>query len=423
MVFLVVFIIALVLGAPVFSVLGLASVIPSQLYSVLSPEIIPQAIFNGLNSFPLIAIAGFIFAGLLMQYAEITDGILEFAHEAVGRFPGGYAIMCIVASTFFAALTGAGPACTAAIGTVTVPLMLKAGYDKGFTSGVAASGGTLGVMIPPSNPMIVYCVAAGASVSDLFMAGIFPGLITAVLMCMVCVWTAKTKGYHGTDSPFSWRGLGKALWNGKWALLAPIIILGSIYGGLATPTESSIIACLYTIVIGFFTKKLQIKDVLKALRETVGMCGSIIIILGVSTAFGRILTIYQIPQIVARALTTVTTNPYIVQLLILVLMIFIGMWLDPLAAIIIVVPVFLPVIQQLGISLVSFGILLVLTTQIAFITPPVAANLYVVANLTKAPLSVVGRNVFPFILCLSIVAVLVIFFPSIATFLPNLLKG
>ncbi len=423
MVFIIVFVVALAIGVPVFSVLGLATVIPTQLYPVIPQNLIPQAMFNGLNSFPLIAIAGFIYAGLLMQKARITDGILDLAYETVGRFHGGYAIMCILASTFFAALTGAGPACTAAIGTITIPLMLKAGYDRGFTSGVAAAGGTLGVMIPPSNPMIIYGVAAKESVSDLFLAGILPGLLTAVLLIVACIIICKRRGYEAVGEPFSKTRLLKTLWSAKFGIFAPVLILGSIYGGYATPTESSILACVYTIIVGFCTKKLTLKDTIGCLKTTIIMCGSMVIILGVSTAFGRILTIWGVPQTVAGGLSDVTTNPYMIQLLIFAVMVFIGMWLDPIAAIIIVVPVFMPLIEMLEISKIAFGILLVLTTQIAFITPPVATNLYVVSNLTKAPLTEVGWNVIPFILCLVIVALVVIFFPGITTFLPNLFGG
>lgn len=423
MIFVFVFVIALALGVPIFAVLGLSGAIPIQVVELLPAITVPQGLLNGLNSFPLIAIAGFVFAGILMKIVGITDGILDFARETVGRFPGGYAIMCIVASSFFAALTGAGPACTAAIGSITIPLMLGAGYDKGFTSAVAAGGGTLGVMIPPSNPMIIYSIIAGTSVSDMFLAGIVPGIYSAILLCLLCVLIAKKRGYHGTKDKFSFSRLLKSIWHAKYGLFAPILILGSIYGGIATPTESAILACVYTVLVGIFQRKLSFKQVWEALRETVDTCGSIIIIMGVSTVFARLLTVYQIPQTVATLIGSITTSPYILQLMVLLLMVFVGMWLDPLAAIIIVTPIFLPLLKTVGVDPVAFGILLVLCTQIAFITPPVASNLYVVARLTKSSLPEVSTNVIPFICVLAIVAITLIFVPELATLLPTIAKA
>jgi len=421
MLIVIIFIATLIIGVPVMAVLGLSTVIPLQIEGSLQPIMIAQALFSGVNSFPLIAVSGFLFAGKIMEKSGITDGLLDFSKEAVGRLPGGYAITCIIASAFFGALTGSGPACTAAIGSITIPLMLKGGYDKSFTSGVAAAGGSLGIMIPPSNPMVIYALVASVSVGDMFIAGVIPGILTAVIFSLVCVIIALKRGYHGADTKFTWKALLKASWAAKWCLLAPIIILGSIYAGVATPTEASIIACVYALVVGFINRKLKLGDVVISLKGTAVMGGSIMAIVGISTAFARMLTINQIPQTVAKWMTTVTSNPILLLLMIMGVMIFVGMWMEPISSLVILVPIFLPIVRQLGYDPIAFGILLVLTTQIAFITPPVAANLYVVSSLMKAPLQTVSKGIIPFILSIAFVCLLIIFFPTIATWLPSMM--
>ncbi len=412
----IIFLLTMLLGVPIMAVLGMTSIIPSELYNIMQPTFIAQSMFTGVNQIVLIAVAGFIFAGMLMEKCGITDGILDFARVAVGRMPGGYAIMCIVASTFFAALTGAGPACTAAIGSLTIPLMLGAGYDKGFTSSVAAAGGTLGVMIPPSNPMIIYAMIATLSVSDLFLAGIVPGLITAVLLCLLCYTIAKRRGYYTAESGrFSWKELAIGTWKARWGIIAPILILGSIYSGITTPTESAIIASLYALLVGIFRRSVTFADVVDALKRTAVMTGSILSMVGIATVFARMLTLYGVPQAVANAFKSLTNNAIIMQILIMLLMLFVGMWLDTTASLIVMVPIFLPLIKEMGISPIAFGIELVLSVQIAFITPPFAVNLFVVCKMTKLPLAEVSKDVLPFIGVLLIVSLLIIFFPFLST--------
>lgn len=421
MMIIIVFLITLLIGAPIMCALGLSTIIPAQINMVLQSTYIAQTIFTGLYQFVLIAVSGFIFAGILMEKSGITNGLLDIARETVGRLPGGYAMMCIFASTFFAALTGAGPACTAAIGALTIPLMQKAGYNGRFTAAVAASGGSLGVMIPPSNPMVVYSVIAGTSVGEMFIAGIIPGIFTAILMCLVCYITAKRNGFYGVSEPFTWKRFFKALWSAKWGLLAPILILGGIYGGFVTPTEASIVACFYALIIGFVKKTLTLKDVVDALKRTAVMSGSILAMVGVCTAFARSLTINQIPQAVATAMMTLTRNPYLIQILIMLLLIFMGMWLEGLATLIVMVPIFLPIVNTLGINKVAFGIMLVVTQQIAMITPPFAVNLFVVSKMTGESLMETGKGVLPFIGVLAIVALTIVFVPGLATWLPSLM--
>lgn len=416
------FLAALLLGLPIISVLGLSAIIPLQIDASMPIIMIAQAAFSGANQIVLQAIAGFMLAGVLMEQCGITDGLLIFAKEAVGRMTGGYAILTIFLSTFFAALTGAGPACAAAVGTMTIPLMMKGGYDKNFSSSVAAVGGTLGVMIPPSNPMMVYALLVGLSVTDMFISGILPGLLIAFLLMVVAAIICKKRGYCGVKEPFTFMGLIKAIWKAKWGLFAPILILGGIYGGIVTATESAIVAVVYAVIIGICNKRLTLKGFLDALKQTAIMCGSTVSIVGIAAIFGRVLAVYQIPQAIGSVLLSITNNGYVLQILILGLMIFMGMWMEPLSSLSIMVPIFLPLMQLLHIDLVAFGIVLVITTQIAFITPPVAANLFVASQISGARIEALGKEVMPFLLILVFVALLVIFVPQIATCTQALLR-
>ena len=418
MLIVVVFVLTLAIGAPVMAVLGVSTIIPLLQSDALSEVFFAQSLFTGLNQFVLISVLGFVFAGGLMEKCGITDGILEFARECVGFLPGGYAIMCVIASAFFAALTGSGPACTAAIGALTIPLMLGAGYDKPFAAGVAGVGGSLGIMIPPSNPMVIYATLATVSVGDMFIAGILPGILTAIFLSIVCVIISLRRGYHGRADDFSWKRLAKATWNAKWSILAPVLILGSIYGGICTPTEASMVAVVYALIIGLVNRKLSFKDIVFCLKRTIVMGGTSLAIVGICTAFGRVLTLNQVPQTVAAMMLGITSDKYLLLGLIMLVMIFVGMWMEPISSLIIVVPIFLTIVDQIAFPRIAFGILLVLTTQIAFITPPVAGNLYVVATLTKSPLQEVSKGVIPFILTLVLMCILIIFFPGIATWLP-----
>ena len=423
MVVAVTFVGALIIGLPIIAVLGFSAIVPVLVDGSMPIIMIAQAAFSGANQIVLQAIAAFMLAGILMEQCGITDGLLLFAKEAVGRVTGGYAVLTIFLSTFFAALTGAGPACAAAVGTMTIPLMLKGGYDKNFSSAVAAVGGSLGVMIPPSNPMMVYALLAGLSVTDMFMAGIVPGVIMAVTLSLVSAFICKRRGYCGTNEPFTMKKLMTAIWEAKWGLLAPILILGGIYGGFVTATESGVVAIVYAVIIGICNKRLTWKGLLTALKETAVMCGSTVSIVGIAVIFGRVLALYQIPNAVGSLFLSITTNPVILQLLVLILMIFMGMWMEPLSSISIMVPIFLPLLKQMNIDLVAFGIILVVTTQIAFITPPVAANLFVTAQISNSRIEDLGREIIPFVCVLTGIAMLIIAFPQLATFIPTMLGG
>ena len=313
-----------------------------------------------MDQFPLIATIGFVMAGFLMEPAGITGEIIEVAKKAVGNIRGGLAMVTILACMIFAALSGSGPATTAAIGSIMIPGMIGAGYRKDDAAAVSATGGTLGILIPPSNPMIIYGVVANTSIAGLFMAGFIPGFVMTTSMCITAYCIARKRGYKGTGEKFSVYGLLKAIWDGKWALATPVIILGGIYCGVFTPTEAAEVGVLWTLFVGLFVyRKLTWKNISSALIRTSAFAGSATVLVGVSMAFSRLLTLYHIPQSVGAFLGSISTDPTITLLLIAFFIFLCGFVADTLAMVVVLAPVFLPITNALGIHPIQLGVLFV----------------------------------------------------------------
>ena len=420
----VVFVACLVLGLPILATIGMATVIPIFLDGVIPMTMVIQTLYTGVDQFPLIAVTGFILAGALMGNCGITDRIIAVASSLVGNVTGGLAIVTIVASMFFAAISGSGPATVAAIGGIMLPGMFRRGYGRDFGGAVAASGGTLGILIPPSNPMIIYGVVASTSITQLFMAGLIPGLFIGLLMVAAAYVVSRRRGYTGSGEDFSKRRVLRALNDGKWAMLAPVIILGGIYAGVFTPVEASAVAVFYALFVGIFVyRSLSLKAFLLSLRSTAMMSGTVIVIVGIALSFGRLLTIYRIPVMVAEGLSSVSSDPVIVLFLIAGFLIIIGTFMETLAQIIIMTPVFLPVVTALGVDPIHFGVIFVVCCEIGFLTPPLGANLYVAMKQAEISLESISRAVLPFLFALVGGLVPIILFPEISLFLPNLLMG
>lgn len=424
MLLLVVFVACLIIGVPILATIGMATLIPMMVRGTFPLTMLTQVLYTGVDKFQLIAVSGFILAGTLMEYAGLTDKILEVSNKAVGNITGGLANITILACMLFAALSGSGPATTAAIGSLAIPAMIKSNYSKGFAGGVTATGGTLGILIPPSNPMIIYAVIANVSVVRMFMAGLIPGIVVTLAIMFVAYLISKKKGFVGTGERFSLVKLLKAIWDGRWALLAPFIILGGIYAGVFTPTEAAEIGVLYALFVGLVVyRTLNVKKIYRALVKASLLTGTIIVIVGVAAAFGRLLAMYQIPQRVAGGIGLLSQNPEVVLLLIAGLLIFIGTWMETLAQIIILTPIFLPVVTALGVDPIHFGVIFVVCCQIGFCTPPLGANLYVVTKLSDVSLESVSWSAVPFVVTLIACVVVLIFFPQISLALPRLLMG
>ncbi len=417
------FVLFMILGVPLLGVIGLASIM--SLSGMPFPmEFIPQNLYTGMDQFPLIATIGFVMAGFLMEPAGITGEIIEVAKKAVGGFTGGLAMVTILACMIFAALSGSGPATTAAIGSIMIPGMISAGYRKDDAAAASATGGTLGILIPPSNPMIIFGVVANTSIAALFMAGFIPGFVLTTFMCLTAYSIAKKRGYKGTGERFSLVALLKAIWQGKWALATPAIILGGIYGGIFTPTEAAEVGVLWTLFAGVVVyRKLTWKNISSALIRTSAFAGSATILVGVSMAFSRLLTLYQIPQSVGVFLGSISTDPTITLLLIAVFIFLCGFVADTLAMVVVLAPVFLPITNKLGIDPIQLGILFVVCCETGFLTPPFGANLFITMKITDVTLERVAWRCLPYLAVMWLLIFIVAAFPQFVLFLPRLLLG
>jgi C4-dicarboxylate transporter DctM subunit len=422
MILTVTFIICMFIGMPILAVIGWACILSMAVGSALPMTFIPQNLYTGIDNFPLIAIIGFILAGSLMEPAGISEDIIHVAKKFVGHLRGGLACVTIMACMIFAAMSGSGPATTAAIGSIMIPGMIRAGYPKGFAAGVSASGGVLGILIPPSNPMIIYGVIANCSIAGLFVAGFVPGVLLTSMLLITAILVAFKRNLKGTEESFSLKELLWAIWKGKWALLTPVIILGGIYGGIFTPTEAAVVGVFYALFVGFLiTKKLNFKTLIQALIRTSLIGGTVNVLIGVSVTFSRLLTIYQIPQIVGEFLSRISNDPFIILILIAGVLFCVGFIADTIAIIIVLAPIFLPITNKIGIDPIHLGIVFVVCSEAGFLTPPFGANLFVAMKLIDVTLEGVSKAVIPFIIAIILAIFLVCYFPQISLWLPSIL--
>lgn len=405
---------ALLLGIPIGYALGVATVLGLML-TPIPPVYIAQSLFTGVGLFPLIAIPGFILAGELMARTGLTDRIIRVIYVLTGNVPGGLAVVTIVSCMFFASLTGSGPATTAAVGSVMIPAMVRAGYPPAFSAAVAASGGTLGILIPPSNPMIVYGVVANVSVAGLFFSGFIPGILLTAGLTGYCLWIGRRKGYGATGESFRWDSFGRAVWSGVPALAMPALVLGTIYLGFATPTEASILAVVYTLLVGAVTRGLSLPQVAEAMVHTGKLTGAVLIIMGPALAFGKLMTLYQIPAMISEVVIGISDNWILVLVLISAFLVFVGTFMETLSTIVLLTPVFLPLVVALNVDPVHFGILFVVLSEVGFLTPPLGVNLYVASAISGLRIEEISRAVLPFVAVLLWFALLMILFPDLST--------
>lgn len=416
------FVIITIIGVPLYASVG-ATVLLAIYLIDLPFTMLAQTSYSALTPFPILTIPLFVLAGRLMEVGGMAERMISVATSLVGAYRGSLGLVTVFACALFAALSGSGPATTAAIGSVTIPAMKREGYKVPFAGAIAAAAGALGSLIPPSNLMIVYGLVSETSIPRLFLAGMIPGVVVTILLMLTVYIIARRNDYGGSGQKFSWAPFGIAAWKGKWALGAPVIILGGIYGGVFTPTEAASVAVAYSLFVGFFIYRgLTVKKVFESLRFTALMTG-ILVLIAPSLTFGQLSAFYDIPAAVESGITSMTTNTYLILILIGLFYIVIGTFMESMAQIILFTAVFLPLVTSLGVDPVMFGIFTVITCEIGFLTPPLGGNLNVASRVSGATIEQISVAVLPFILAYTIGLLLLIIFPDLATWLPNFVYG
>ena len=415
-------VVLLILNVPVSISLGIASLITILVSGDLTSGYIVQNLVTSADSFTTMSIPFFVLAGEIMGGGGISKRLMNTARAFFGRYTGGLAIVTVVVCMFFAAISGSGPATVAAVGGMVIPSMLEAGYDKKFTLAVIAAAGSIGVIIPPSIPMVIYSVSTGQSVSELFMAGFIPGILIGLTLILYCHFTKH--GYKGDEEPFSWKNAGKVAWDAKWALICPVIILGGIYGGIFTPTEAAAVAAAYGFIIGVFVyKEIKLSDIFTVIRSGVLTTSTIMIVIGCAAVFTKVLAVEKIPTAVADLIVGLNADKIVILILINVVLLFVGCFMETLCAIMILAPIFLPIVTAVGVNPVHFGIIMVVNLAIGFITPPLGINLFVASRVGKAQLSEVIQGIVPFIVVMIVDLLLITYIPAISILLPSLFMG
>lgn len=413
----------LILGVPIYVSLGLVGF--AAAFVLDNPmAVAAQSILNGLDKFPLLAIPAFIFAGNLMEQGGITQQIVRIFRQLIGHVAGSLGIVTIFSCMFFAAISGSGPGAAAAIGAIMIPAMIRDNYPPSYAAATAATGGTLGVLIPPSNPLILYAIIANTSIRDLFIAGVVPGILVGFVLAGIAYGMARWYGIKPVvPTKEEEQSIWKTLWQGKAALAMPFLILGGIYTGIFTPVEASVIAVVYALFVGGLVyRTLTLQKLKAAFERTHIISGALMIVVASSTLFARIITLERIPQTLVEIFSQATENPLIILLMINVLLLVIGCFMETLSAIIILGPVLVPLIMSFGIDPVHFGIILILNIEIAFLTPPLGVNLFVAAQLANIKIEQMIVAVLPFIFGLLAMLVVITLLPQISLWLPNLLR-
>ena len=432
------FFVLLLIGAPITVSLAGAAMM-AFLALGKNPISFVQIAFTFVGRFPLMALPAFILAGALMEAGGISRRLVDIAESFAGPVTGGLGMATVLACLFFGAISGSGPATTAAVGMLMIPAMTQRQYELSYASALTASSGGLGIIIPPSIPMVIFGISAlglrpsaeavalhgpfsSVSISKLFVAGVVPGFVMASSLLVMNYFISRKQGYKGMGSGWNGAEIRLALRRGIWSIFAPVFILGGIYAGFFTPTESAVIAIFYTLFVGVVLhREMTWPKLFNSLRTTTWITGRVLLILFAATVFGRLLVEQRIPALIAESLINWTDNIYLIWTILIVFLLFVGMFMETLAAIMILVPVLLPVTYMLGVDPTHVGIVVICTLSVGFITPPLGENLFVASGIGGATVEQVVVKALPFVLVLMVAIFIISFVPSLSLWLPGLL--
>lgn len=414
----------ILVGMPIAIALAMSSALTILVYGTATPLLQVRSIVTAVSSYPLLAIPLFILAGDLMYTGGLSKRLVRLADAWLGSVKASLAYATVAASTFFAAISGSGPATVAAIGSNVVPEMEKRGYPRDYSTALAAAAGIVGVLIPPSIPFVMFGISSGASVSTLFMAGIIPGLMFSVGFCLMARFLYGKRKIESEVRKFNLKEALVVTKDSIFAVLAPVIVLGGIYGGIFSPTEAAAVSVFYAIVIGFFVyKELTVKTLVEAFIKSTKTTATCMGLVAFASTFGRLLTLEQVPNNLANFIAGISSNRYIILLLINIFLIFVGMFMETIASIIILTPILLPVVTGLGVDPVMFGVMMTANLAIGFCTPPLGVNLFVASGISGLKVEEITKAILPYFAVMFIVLLLISFVPAVSLALPAVLNG
>ncbi len=411
----IVFFLLLLSTTPISVALGLTAFLYFFYYTTLPLTQITDTLFNSLNTFTLMAIPFFVYAANIMSYGGISRRLTEAANAAVGRFPGGLALTAVISCMFFAAISGSSPATVVAVGTLLIPAMIGAGYGRNFSTGIVATSGSLGILIPPSIPLIVYGIATESNIGDLFIAGFGPGFLAGAMLLGLVIFTAWRRGLRGQEIPLTRAQRIKAFRDAFLGLLLPIFVLGGIYGGVFTPTEAAAMAVLYSLIVSLFVyREMDLKDLGRITVASARMSAMIMFIIANAILFSFVLTSERIPDQITNLFIGLDLSWFAFLLVVNAFLLLVGCFMETSSAILILAPILLPVATQLGVNPIHFGIIMVMNLEIGMITPPLGLNLFVASGISKLSVVQVAKASAPSALVLLAALLIVTYVPDIA---------
>jgi C4-dicarboxylate transporter DctM subunit len=417
------FLVFLAIGIPIAFVMGITALAALFKLQSVPLHLIPQRLFTGMDSFPIMAVPFFILGGDLMNAAKITDRILEFSKLLVGRIRGGLGHVNIVGSMIFAGISGSAVADASCLGSILIPAMEKDGYETHYAAAITASAAVIGPIIPPSIPMVVLAMMANLSVGGLFLAGVFPGIFIGLGLMAVNYVIARKRNYARVTEPLTFKILLKTFLGALIPLFMPLIIIGGILSGIFTPTEAASTAVAYSLFVGvFILRTLKLKDLPRIFFRSAVATSTILIVMGMANAFSWVLATQQVPQKVSGFILSISQNPYVILFLINIFLLIVGCFLEGLAAIILIVPILMPLVTQIGIDPLHFGLIVVVNLMIGLLTPPLGLCLFVVCGIAKIKLGSLFKQVIPFLIVEIIILFVISYMPWFTLTLPRLFK-